>query len=569
MTFAKTGIRCFVIARRMSMASWAILPVWLFAQTASAELLDCANMSAESTAKLIEERPEILNSNGVVIGSILVEPGSIFDLNDPKEDGFLYRLANKAHIETRPNVIQQQLLFAEGDAFSKQLLDESERLLRGNRYLKDATVEPILTDNCVVDVSVHTIDTWTLAPKMTFSRSGGKNKSKVGLKEMNLLGTGIYIEALYSTDVDRDSNQLKVTDRNLGDSWYSLEFLFEKSSDGRTNAIDFGKPFYALDATDTHGFSYYDNNRIDSYYDLGKIVGDYRHQTKAYEIYGGWSTGLVDEWVRRVTFGLAYDHQEFAPAAPDGQISTALPMDRQLFYPFVGIEWLQNKFDKSKNQDQIGRTEDRFLGTRIAARLGRSRTLLGSDRDAWLLDIAAQTSLGDGKKTTWILDGELASRIESGGLRDFGLQGSVRYYRRQSEKRLFFATAGAFYGYKLDADHVLDLGGDTGLRGYPLRYQSGDKRALFSVEQRFFTDWYPFRLFHVGAAVFFDVGRTWGDSGIETTDLGWLKDAGVGLRLGNTRSGLGNVIHIDLAFPIDRSDSIDSVQFLVSTKRSF
>jgi len=31
---------------------------------------------------------------------------------------------------------------------------------------------------------------------------------------------------------------------------------------------------------------------------------------------------------------------------------------------------------------------------------------------------------------------------------------------------------------------------------------------LLTVEQRFYTDWYPFRLARIGAAVFGDVGRT-------------------------------------------------------------
>jgi hypothetical protein len=48
-----------------------------------------------------------------------------------------------------------------------------------------------------------------------------------------------------------------------------------------------------------------------------------------------------------------------------------------------------------------------------------------------------------------------------------------------------------------------------------------------------------------------------------------LRDLGVGLRLGNSRSALGNVLHIDLAFPLDGDPSIKSVQLLVETKEKF
>jgi hypothetical protein len=48
-----------------------------------------------------------------------------------------------------------------------------------------------------------------------------------------------------------------------------------------------------------------------------------------------------------------------------------------------------------------------------------------------------------------------------------------------------------------------------------------------------------------------------------------LKDIGIGLRFGNSRSGLGNIIHVDLAFPLDGDSSIDDVQILVETKERF
>ena len=124
-------------------------------------------------------------------------------------------------------------------------------------------------------------------------------------------------------------------------------------------------------------------------------------------------------------------------------------------------------------------------------------------------------------------------------------------------------------GKNLDTDQQVLLGGDTGLRGYPLRYQSGEGRWLFTAEQRFFTNWYPFQLFNVGAAVFYDMGATTGRDPLGTPSQGLLRDVGFGLRLGNSRSALGNVLHIDVAFPLDGDSSIDSVQFLVETRKSF
>ena len=160
-------------------------------------------------------------------------------------------------------------------------------------------------------------------------------------------------------------------------------------------------------------------------------------------------------------------------------------------------------------------------------------------------------------------------RYEDGGLRGGLLQADARYYFRQSPRRLFFMDLSAEAGRNLDADQQILLGGDNGLRGYPLRYQAGEGRWLFTAEQRFFTNWYPFQLFNVGAAVFYDMGATWGRDPLGSPSQGLLRDFGFGLRLGNSRSALGNVLHVDVAFPLDGDSSINSVQFLVETKEEF
>ena len=167
-------------------------------------------------------------------------------------------------------------------------------------------------------------------------------------------------------------------------------------------------------------------------------------------------------------------------------------------------------------------------------------------------------------------DTSLTTRVEGGSAIDSLLSGSVRYYRPTGPRGIFFAGFSAGIGHDLDADHELAIGGDTGLRGYPLRYQAGSATALLTLEQRFFTRYSLWKLADVGAAVFFDAGRAWGEPGLgPAPNLGLLKDVGFGLRLGTSRSALGNVIHVDVAFPLDGDRSIDSVQFLVQTKRSF
>jgi hemolysin activation/secretion protein len=113
------------------------------------------------------------------------------------------------------------------------------------------------------------------------------------------------------------------------------------------------------------------------------------------------------------------------------------------------------------------------------------------------------------------------------------------------------------------------LGGDTNLRGYPLRYQTGERSVLLNIEQRFYTDLYAFRLIRIGYAFFLDVGRVSGDDPRMTPNLGTLYNVGMGLRLTSPRSSSNSVVHVDLAFPINAPADIDDVQFIIERKATF
>jgi len=120
-----------------------------------------------------------------------------------------------------------------------------------------------------------------------------------------------------------------------------------------------------------------------------------------------------------------------------------------------------------------------------------------------------------------------------------------------------------------DVNETLLLGGDNGLRGYPLRYQSGTRRALFTLEERHYTDIYLWRLFRIGGAGFFDSGRAWGGDNVNASNPGWLSDVGFGLRIESARSSFSNILHVDLAFPLNGTADIAKVQLLVKVKTSF
>jgi len=549
----------------------AAIAVFLVTTAAAGELR--AEASEEQTPA-VSPAPEVLTAekleaDSARIGSITIVTNNIFDLDDPLEDRPLFRLANKLHIRTKQDVIKSQLLFAEGDTYSKRLLDESERLLRTRRYLREATVSPVAYEDGAVDLEVNTYDVWTLNLAVGIFRGGGENDTSAGLQEYNLLGTGAHIGFRHESSVDRRTKSFEYTDENFRRSQDQVGMLLEDSDDGFERALSFRRPFISLDTRRSWGISVLNGERVDSLYDRGEIAQEYEHQHKFHQAFVGWSKGLQGDRVSRFTTGLVYDSHQFAGTDDPLLSAPVLPEDREYLYPFFGVEFIREQFEKASNIDQIQRTEDRFLGTRLQASVGYSAESAGSTANAFHLSGAFSHGFLTLPGKTLLLRGKFGARVEDGGARNAQLSGELLYHYREKENRLFFIKLSGVLGKDLDFDNPLYLGGDSGLRGYPLRYQGGDKRLLLTVEKRFFSNWYPFRLFHVGAAVFYDAGRTWGDSLVGGPNLGLLTDVGIGLRIGNARSGIGRLLHIDLAFPLDGEDDIDDVQLLIEAKKSF
>jgi hypothetical protein len=514
--------------------------------------------------------PQELEARGVTVGEILVQVYDVFDPSDPGEDNWVYRTANALHYKTRGYAVEQQLTFRTGEPLKAQRMAESERVLRGRRYLFDAVIRVARyhPETNVADIEVSVRDVWTLNPGISYSRTGGTNKSSVKIEELNLFGRGVQVQFGYQDNVDRTSTGVQWRDPNLFGSRWELAASYADLSDGQTKFLSLDRPFYSLDATWALGGFAYDDERVETRYDLGKPVDAFQVDSRQLDLHYGWSKGLADGWARRWLAGLRSDEKSFA-LAPGEIPPPALPDDRKFVYPWIGAQWIEDAYQKVVNRNQIGRTEDAYRGIALNASLGYAPTSLGSTRSAWLFSASGSSAREYLPGLEWALTAAATGRVESASLVDSIITAEAQHYWRIDRHQTFYASLTGALGEHLDPDHQLLLGGEEGLRGYPLRYQTGTASALLTLEHRIYTDWYPFRLFFVGAVAFFDTGRTWGPTLGGERPAGWLSDAGLGLRFGNSRSGLGSVVHVDLAYALDPVPGQSRFQIVVETKTGF
>lgn len=504
-------------------------------------------------------------------GSVMIDSRQIFDLSETGE-GWFYRWGNRLHMLTRDGAIEAQLLFEEGEVYDADVLEETERALRAKGYLLDAWVQPYRVCGNRVDVAVVTRDLWTLQPEIDYSRSGGETTSAFGITDNNFLGLGKEVELTRETGPDRDSTFVQYIDPNILGSHWQGRLRFADNSDGDEQVIEAERPFYRFGTKWAYGFDLRRFDRVEDLFFRGDEVNSFRQEGGSFEAFGGVSLGVEDKTDKRVLFGYRYEDQEFAVAPDDLPPPDPFPTDRTLSYPWIGFEVIDNSFVETMNLTRIQRIEDVRDGIQFQTRLGFSSEGLGGDQDRLVLENRFSNAVV--AYAGHLLDYRLSQRgwynTTTNEFENFEVEYGMRYFHGGvEENRAWFAELDLAAARNFTPDRQFYLGGSSGLRGYPFRFQRGDRRVRLTLERRYYTDWHPWDLFRVGGVAFFDIGRAWYSDRDNGPNSGFLKDVGVGLRISSDRFETGKILHVDLAFPLDGGDDVDDVQLLLRGRSTF
>lgn len=514
------------------------------------------------------------------IEKIAINIAPVFDENNPEENNWIFRGVNYLHINTHPRVIKNDLLFKEGDVLDEKILAESERKLRTRPYLNNPTIESTSCEQPTT-VNVNVREVWTLLPEISLSHSGGRSSSSFGLHDSNFLGLGKTVNVSHTNTPARTGQLFEYYDPNTGieDSILSLDYA--DNSDGIAKTLQFIKPFAALNTDWTAGITYEKYSEEDTLYNAGEEADRFAHDNSSHSFFYGikLNTGVSDS-VHRFLVGYSTTNDIFSSVTTPNTVSTFVPDDRQYSYPWIEYEHVYDGYIQTYNIQQINRVEDVNLGSQIRFRIGYTSSKYTSfDRDAYFDAEYSQAFL---LSENQLLVVDATSKGLYGDSETYGksvffntvTKGTAAYHWQDFKRGQFYVGLTTSRGLKQFGDLPLELGGDTGLRGYPARYQAGDHLHLLTVEQRFFGEKEWFSLFHIGAAIFYDEGRVWGEGAIPQEQEGRLRDVGIGLRISGTRTGnrvegSHNILHIDIASPLDGSNDISKVQWIVRVKQSF
>ena len=508
------------------------------------------------------------------LGDVTVVRQDVFE----REQNWLQRQANRYHVRTRERVVLSVLPMRPGELVDARVLAEAERLLRAKVYLYDARVIPRRRCGDVLDIYVVTRDVWTLVPRISVTRAGGETDLGLGIGDTNVAGSGKSLALGFDRDEDRKGWSLSASDPNIRDSRWAADLFLVDNDDGELLAASLRRPFFALD---TRRYFRLDGSRFDrdeGLYFLGDKLWEYRAETESARVAAGWSPGLHGRFVNRWLLGYAVEEHRFElPTALLASFPGLEDPERRFGYPFIGYQSLEDDYDKRVNVDRVRRTEDVALGRNVYVELGYSSDATGGDGE----HLIGRLNVGD---AAWLTPRQLLTgRVWANGYYDLdadrsenvflGVLAEYRYRHATKWSLAVRASAAALENPTLDRQ--LLLGGSDGLRGYPNRYQIGDRRFLLTVEERYYSNVYPLRMFRLGAAAFLDAGRAWyADEppawlpAVDADHRDELVNVGLGLRLESTRTRGDTIFHLDVAVPLRDGPGVRDVEVTLTAKQT-
>lgn len=510
---------------------------------------------------LLADQKTTQEDQAYLISKIEIQINPIFDLK--QNDGWLYSTANKLHIDTKVEVIERILPLKVGDEIKLSDLAEAERVLRRHRYLRDAKIEKKITSNGEIELNVMTWENWTLFPTVDLNRQGGETEYSYGVKDDNLLGLGLAADVGYFVEEDRSGYVLSLSSDAISDKHIRAEINLANYSDGERAKISINKPFYRLGDRHSWGLTV-DSHLQEVSIDANELlVNRFDSDRQFAKVFFGYSTGKTETGIYRWIGGVTHDKNDFEQLP----LTSLLPENRDLTYPWLAFEYQQDKFIKTRNLYLLQKTEDIQLGWYHNLKLGLN--FEKSYREHALVWNFYTSYFGIWAENHWFRYGISGRGVhDNDDIKNAYYSTFYEHFYRVNDFRTWYLKAKYQVADNPYVDSPVSLGGETGLRGFPLEYQHGNKQWLVNLEKRIYPDINIAQLVDVGFVGFIDAGRNFGETPYVNQESGTLASVGLGVRFFLTRSSGKNVININFSKPIN-SDFVKDFDVSVIVRASF
>lgn len=240
-----------------------------------------------------------LQYKGKIIRSVVIVPlgfdRNIYDTSIVKKN-FGTRVANALHIDSKLQVIKNNLFFSVGDRVAPLLIADNEHYLREQEYLKDARiiVEDMEGYENSVKVTVYTRDVFSIGGNFSLY---SPDRAKIEIREDNLGGSGHKLAFSGLMDKDRQPQYgygTELSFRNIKGSF--LNFT--------TGFTSFNPSFSSGRLEENNFYTRLDKQLVSRYshwmgaveFSFGKTTNGF-HADSSYNTYFAYSKQNIDLWV--------------------------------------------------------------------------------------------------------------------------------------------------------------------------------------------------------------------------------------------------------------------------------
>lgn len=441
--------------------------------------------------------------------------------------GFPGNIISWLHIGTTWATIRGLLTFREGDIVNMDILEENERRLRGTGLFSRVWLERLKEGDTSI-VWVGTWDLWSTSLYLDLSRAGKLQRFGVGLAEHNFLGMAKGVSAIYQKDYERNYWEACYRDPNFLSRAIEASFSIQLRSDGQLARAETGKSFRVVDEKWSWGLSgAKDSSSLHSYSE-GNAVDS--------ENFCVWQAGA------RFSRNLMRD-RILAPFV-DLKYWKRTGMDTVLMRGAgAGLIYERRNYFKTTRLDGFGYDEDFLLGPMFTT--GAWVYLEG-----WGCELGLSLGWHIGERLFWDAR-PLFQYSRVGGRNITKAEATTRAYLKPHPNSVLALSV--CYGKMKDQPGLTsyELGGTSGLRGWPAFWLSGDEKLLVQSELRLIGP-ELFQFFVPGAVFFWDGG----DIDFGEGDFVW--DVGLGLRLGLTKVFKFPNMRLDLSWPYGQGEVVYS-----------
>lgn len=196
------------------------------------------------------------------------------------------KAGNSLHVKSKQFNIKNILLMRPHDPFDSIVVNETERLIRNQRYVRRVVISSQLAGNSKdsVDIYIRVLDSWSLIPTGSISTS----RLNTRVTERNVLGTGHELTYNYNTllNEDRSAHSVRYVVPNFKNTY--IRSTIEYNEDVLKNSnkgINIERTFFSPLTRWAGGGSVYQHFINDS---LRNPLQEFVKQSRKYNTYDFW-----------------------------------------------------------------------------------------------------------------------------------------------------------------------------------------------------------------------------------------------------------------------------------------